>query len=151
MFRNRKIVVLTLCALAVCGCGGSERKMQAKGKIVKGGAPFTVPAEEYVRVTFYPMPADGARPNNSYVAVYNRNDGKFTVVGPDGKGLPAGKYRVAVEHERKRKDLLGGAYDADRSPFVVEVNSKSQDIVIDLAIKGGAPLPADDSEQSRER
>ena len=141
MLRNRKIVVLMLCALAVCGCGSGERKLKAKGRVVKGGAPFTVSADEYVRVTFYPMAADGSQPKNSYVAVYDRNDGKFTVVGPDGKGVPPGKYRVAVEHERKRKDLLEGAYDADRSPFVVEVTSKSQDIVLDLATKGGAPPP----------
>ena len=151
MLRNRKILMLTLCALAICGCGGSERKFKAKGKVVKGGAPFTVSADEYVRVTFYPMAADGSQPKNSYVAVYDRNDGGFTVVGPDGKGVPAGKYRVAVEHERKRKDLLQGAYDADRSPFVVDVSSNNQDIVIDLATKGGPPVPDESEERDRDR
>jgi hypothetical protein len=151
MFRNRKIVLLILCAATVCGCSSADRKLKAKGKVVKGGVPFTVPAEEYVRVTFYPMAADGSQPKNSYVAVYDRNDGNFTVVGPDGKGVPPGKYRVAVEHERKRKDLFQGEYDADRSPFVVEVNSSSQDIVIDLATKGGPPIPEESDRRERGR
>jgi hypothetical protein len=140
MIAMRKIVLLLLCALTVCGCSSGDRKLKAKGRIVKSGVPFTVPTEEYVRVTFYPIPADGSPPRNSYVAVYDRNDGHFTVVGPDGNGLPPGKYRVAVEHERKRHDLLDGAYDADRSPFVFDVSSGSKEFVIDLATKGGDPI-----------
>jgi len=148
MIRANKILLLLLCALIVSGCGGVDRKLKAKGKVVKGGVPFTVPEEEYVRVTFYPIPEDGGRAKNSYVAAYDRTDGNFTVVGPDGKGLPPGKYRVAVEHERKRKDLFDGAYDAERSPFVVEVNSGSKEFVIDLATPGGAPIA---EQETRER
>jgi hypothetical protein len=132
MFSIRQAGLLVLCAIALCGCSSGDRKLKAKGQIVKGGVPFTVPADEYVRVTFYPMPADGSPPRNSYVAEYDKNDGRFTVVGPDRLGLPPGKYRVAVEHERKRKDLFDGAFDADRSPFVVDVSSSNKEFVIDL-------------------
>jgi hypothetical protein len=128
---SRGIALFLLCALALSGCGGDD-KLRARGRVVKGGAPFTVPEEEYVRVTFYPIPADGGRPNNTYVATYSNGDGTFQVVGADGKGLPPGKYRVSVEHERGRKDLFKGAYDAERSPFVFDVDSAGKEIVIDL-------------------
>jgi hypothetical protein len=117
--------------LVLCGCGGGG-KLKARGRLVKGGAPFTVPEGEYVRVTFHPISPDGKPATHTYVAVYSKADGKFTVVGADGKGLPPGKYRASVEHERKRKDLFQGAYDADRSPFVFDVDSAGKELVIDL-------------------
>jgi len=122
---------LLLCASILFGCEADPR-LQAKGQIVKGGAPFTVPEEEYVRIVFHPIPADGRRAANTYVAIYDNRDGRFRVVGADGRGLPPGRYRVSVERERKRKDLFKGAYDADRSPFVFDIDSSSKEIVIDL-------------------
>ena len=127
-------MLLLLGAVLLSGCGG-DGKLKAQGQLLKGGVPFTVPEEEYVRITFHPIPADGQRATHTYVAVYTNGDGRFTVVGADGRGLPPGKYRVSVEHERKRKDLFKGAYDADRSPFVFDVDGRSQEIVIDLAKK----------------
>jgi len=127
----RRFAFFLLCAMLLCGCGGGG-KLKAKGRIVKGGAPFTVPEEEYVRITFYPIVPEGQRAANTYAAVYNNSDGTFSVFGADGKGLPPGKYRAAVEHERKRKDLFKGAYDAERSPFVFDIDSSGKEIVIDL-------------------
>jgi hypothetical protein len=124
-----------LCvALALCGCG--DGKLRPRGQILKGGVPFKVPEGEYVRVVFHPIPEDGGRARNQYVAVYDRTDGTFRVVGADGRGLPPGKYRVAIEHERKKKDLFNGAYDGENSPYVIEVNGSSGNIVIDLNKRG---------------
>src|SRR4029077_18187191 len=122
------------CALLLSGCGG-DGKLKARGQIVKDGAPFTVPEEENVKIGFFPIFPDGKRADNSYFAEYSNSDGKFKVVGADGNGLPPGKYRVSVEHQRKKKDLFKGAYDADRSPFVFDIDSSSKEIVIDLAKK----------------
>src|SRR5262249_12093685 len=122
------------CALALSGCG--DGKIRPRGQILRGGAPFKVADGEYVRVVFHPIPEDGGRARNQYVAVYDRTDGTFRVVGADGRGLPAGKYRVAIEHERKRKDLFNGAFDAENSPYIFEVSGSSGDIVIDLAKRG---------------
>ena len=104
---------------------------------MKAGAPFTVPAEEYVRVTFFPVTVDGKPPANTYAASYNGAEGTFQAVGPDGRGIPPGKYRLAVAHERKRKDLFRGAFDGDRSPFVFDINDTNE-IIIDLNHKGPA-------------
>src|SRR4051812_38311529 len=93
-----------------CSCRGvgGDGKFKARGRLVKGETPFLVPEPEYVRITFHPIPPDGKPATHTYVAVYSNSDGHFMVVGADGRGLPPGKYRASVEHERKRKDLFQG-------------------------------------------
>jgi hypothetical protein len=127
----KQFLTAALCLFVVCGCGGNGR-LNTRGRIIKGGAAFTVPEEEYVRVTFFPVTSDGKPPRNTYASTYNGADGTFRAVGPDGRGIPPGKYRIAVEHERNRKDLFRSAYDGDKSPFVVEIDSTTKEIVIDL-------------------
>jgi hypothetical protein len=131
----RKWFAAALVAGALCGCSNGDGRLTTKGRIVKGGAPFTVTEPEFVRVTFFPMTSDGAPPRNTYLAAFSPSDGTFRAVGPDGKGLPPGKYRIAVEHNRKRSDLFKGAYDGDRSPFVFDIDSSTPEIVIDLDAK----------------
>jgi hypothetical protein len=106
--------------------------MNTKGRIIKGGGPFTVPEDDFVRVTFVPVTEGGQHALTGYIADYNNKDGTFKAIGPDLTGIPKGKYRITIAHERKKKDLLKGAYDLDKTPFVFDVNSSSQEIVIDL-------------------
>lgn len=124
--------IASVCLLALAGCGNSDGRINATGRIVKGGVPFTVPEKEYVRVTFFPVTADGKPPANSYASRFKGSAGTFRAVGRDGKGIPPGKYRISVEHEAKRKDEFRGTFDGDRSPFVFDIDSKTKDILIDL-------------------
>jgi len=117
---------------AMAGCGSGDGKLLIKGKVVKGGAALTVPEEEYVRVTFFPMTDDGGPPKNTYAASYNGSNGTFRAIGGDGKGIPPGKYRVAVEHEKKGGDAFKGRYDGDRSPFQFDIDRTTKALVIDL-------------------
>ncbi len=131
--RRLATCVVTLCLVVLCGCGANDGRLNARGRIVKGGTPVTVGEDEYIRVTFFPVTADGRPPKNTYAASYDGTKGTFQAVGPDGKGIPPGKYRIAVEHEgAKRKDQFHGAFDGDRSPFVFDVDSNTKEIVIDL-------------------
>jgi hypothetical protein len=123
---------LALIALALVGCQKGDGRLNAKGRLLKGGAPFTVSAPEFVRVTFFPVSAEGGPPQNTYIAAFDPAEGTFRAVGPDGNGIPPGKYRIAIEHSRKRKDALNGAFDGNRSPFVFDIDSDSAEIVIDL-------------------
>jgi hypothetical protein len=125
-------LVLVLVATGVAGCGRGDGKLNVIGKVLKGGAPLTVPEEEYVRVTFFPVTEDGSAPKNTYAAIFNRGDGTFRALGGDGKGVPPGKYRIAIEYLKNGRDALKGAYDGDRSPFVFEVNRKTKSLTIDL-------------------
>jgi hypothetical protein len=46
--------------------------------------------------------------------------------------MPPGKYRVAIELDKHRSDLLRGRFDAENSPFVYDVDAGTPEIVIDL-------------------
>jgi hypothetical protein len=124
------VLLVFSCVVLLVGCG--ERRMNIKGRIVKGGAAFTVPADDFVRVSFVPVSPDGKNPSTCYIADYNNQDGTFKALGADLAGIPKGKYKVTVAHERKRKDLFKGAYDLDKTPFVFEISSIADEIVIDL-------------------
>jgi hypothetical protein len=122
-----------VCALAVAlaaGCGSNQ--LTTRGRVVKGGAPFKPGPGEFVRVTFVPVLEAGKRAEDYYVAEYNAADGTFQVAGKDRKGMPPGKYRVAIELDKHRSDLLRGKFDAERSPFVYDVDAGTPEIVIDL-------------------
>jgi hypothetical protein len=128
---TRGVVVAALGLVVLSGCG--DGRLNARGRILKGGAPFTVPEEDYIRVTFFPVTENGTPPKNTYAADFNGADGTFRAAGPDGRGIPPGKYRVALEYLRGRKDLFKGAYDGDRSPYVFDVSAGMSEMVIDVA------------------
>jgi hypothetical protein len=83
-------------------------------------------------VTFVPILPDGKPPADHYFAEYNTADGTFQSSGKDKKGMPPGKYRVAVEYKRNKQDVFGGKYDENQSPYVFDVDSGTQELVIDL-------------------
>ena len=99
--------VAVLGCVALAGCGGDAR-LNAKGRVVKGGQPYTVPAGDVVRVTFYQLTPDGTTGKNLYVAAFNDADGTFKAVARNGHGIPPGKYRVCVEHLHKRRTCSAG-------------------------------------------
>jgi hypothetical protein len=119
-----------LCIL-VTGCG--EVKLRTAGRLVKDGRPFVPKEGESVRVTFVPIPPDGSPPADHYFAEFNKADGTFHSSGKDRKGMPPGKYRVAVEYKNKNKeDTFGGKFDENRSPYVFDIDARTTEIVIDL-------------------
>jgi hypothetical protein len=116
--------------VVIVGCG--DKRMNTKGRIMKGGSVFIVPEDDFVRVTFIPVMKDGQNPLTCYIAEYNNKEGTFKALGPDLRGIPEGKYRITIAHERKKTDLFKGAYDIQKTPFVFDINSSTQEIVIDL-------------------
>ncbi len=135
MRRSVLTVVVPLLAVLVLGCGGDSR-LRTKGQVVKDGAPYSVEENDIVRVTFVPLPEEGGRVLDWHVATFNKTDGTFVASGKDGKGVPPGKYRIAVEHLHSRKDMLNGAFGPENSPFVREVKSSADNLTLDLAKPG---------------
>ena len=123
-------VAAGFCLLAA-GCGG-DGKLRTRGRVMKAGQPLLPKDNESVRVTFVPILPDGKPPADHYFAEFNPADATFRSAGKDKKGMPPGKYRVAVEYKSQRRDVLGGAFDENHSPFVFDVDSRTPEIVIDL-------------------
>jgi hypothetical protein len=118
-----------LCLL-VAGCG--EVKLRTSGRVMKDGQPLVPKDGESVRVTFVPLPPDGSPPADHYFAEFNPADGTFHSSGKDRKGMPPGKYRVAVEYKRNKQDVFNGKFDENRSPYVFDIDAHTTEIVIDL-------------------
>jgi hypothetical protein len=139
-------------ALAGCGPGGTIR---VTGALLKGGAPYKAPAGQTLNLTFYALEVTDAAGktakvnNEPYAAVVSPDDGTFSVPGPEGRGIPPGKYRIALVRKMKREaleaepaprgkaaldrdtDLNKGAFGPERSPIVRELTT-SCDLAIDL-------------------
>jgi hypothetical protein len=116
---------------AAPGCGG-DGLLRTQGRLLKGGQPFVPKEGEYVEITFVPIPSDGKPAQDYYFADVDQTTGTFQPAGKNKKGMPPGKYRVAVELMKKKKDQFGGKFDAEKSPFVFDVDAKTPEIVIDL-------------------
>jgi hypothetical protein len=121
---------VAMCVL-VAGCGAGK-KLQTKGRVVKNGQPLIPQENESVRVTFVPILPDGKAPADHYFAEFNRSDATFQSAGKDRKGMPPGKYRVAVEFKKNKQDVFEGKFDENNSPFVFDVDRNTKEIVIDL-------------------
>ncbi len=120
-----------LLVAVVSGCS-SGNNIAARGKVVKGGQPFTLSEGEGMRIVFAPeASATGSSSYESFSAEYSGSDGTFVVRGKDGSGLPAGKYNVSLEWLKKKEDQFHGKYVGKKSPFKCEVVS-GKDVVIDL-------------------
>lgn len=119
-------------AMVVSGCGSG--KIKPHGRLLKDGAPIVLKDdEESIQIYLDPVPAEGQKHAGvTYNADYNQADGTFTVLGNDRGGLPPGKYRIAVEHHRRKSDILKGAFGLEKTPFVRDVDGRSE-INIDLA------------------
>jgi hypothetical protein len=131
MVRSTPLYTVFVTALVVAGCTGSG-KMNTKGVILKDGGPLKVGPEDVVRVVLVPMPEDGSNPHTLFAAEFNPDKSTFIVKGPDGRGMPPGKYRVAVELLQGRKDVFKGAFSSENSPLICTIQSSSDEIKVDV-------------------
>jgi hypothetical protein len=120
--------------LSALGCGPTHLK--PKGKLTKGGEPLKLSDKGVIQIALY------AISDNAFAApqaVNWKTDGTFEVVGRQGNGVVAGKYRVSIEifdpytSDGKAKDLLEGKM-AKGNSAIIEVKDASE-IVIDVAKK----------------
>jgi hypothetical protein len=153
--------LVVVCGLAVAGCGSSNR-VHVEGVLLKGGSPLTPPEGASNQMVFLAMDVKGDSDkaigaNEPFAAIVNE-DGTFNVPGPDGTGIPAGKYRVSITQKYRTKhtidkpkrpgelaidrdtDLLRDRYSATTSPLVVEVTT-SEKLTLDLDHPPGSTQP----------
>ena len=128
----QRALTLTLFGLCIFLTGCGDGRLRTKGQLLKGGQPFIPPEGEFIEITFVPIPPDGKPATNYYYAEVDQKTGTFRPAGRDYKGMPPGKYRVAVELMKKKKDQFGSKFDQVKSPFVFDVDDRTKEIVIDL-------------------
>jgi hypothetical protein len=121
-------IVLTSLVLTVAGCG--SRKKMYQGKLVQAGQPVVVSDKGVITITFYEeKDKDKTKPNPTET----KQDGSFTVVGRERKGIAPGKYYVSVEVKDpypNGADLFGGKYAPDKTTLTVDVGKG--DLTIDV-------------------
>lgn len=134
---ERKVGTLTLALLVMTittGCGG-ERGV-AKGKIVQKGQPVTVSDKGLIIMNLVGEGDLGI--HGAEVAP----DGTFVVKGPQGEGIPTGKYTATIQWfdpysgGESDKDKLGNKFTGEKGiPVTVE---KEKELVIDVANPQGS-------------
>jgi hypothetical protein len=134
--------------------------VQVTGKLTKAGAAYK-PTEGYrLGVTLYALEdrqgeARAQVAKEPYAAVFDPETSSFRVPGPEGNGIPPGKYRVSIVQKRTREalgtldktahkavdreeDLFQNRYSPDASLIVRQIDH-SEDLTIDLAAADGSP------------
>jgi hypothetical protein len=145
------VLLGALVGLALTGCGGGgETLVTVTGKVHEGGQPVAIKdfyeGRNCLQVEFFRLDDSGNLAPESFP--YSQDvgeDGTFEIRGPEGKGIPAGKYRVAVYRlsategmdEDTGEDLFEGKYGKENSKFEFDV-AANQTVDIDLAAAGGA-------------
>jgi hypothetical protein len=148
--------------LALAGCGASNA-VHVTCEVTKGGKPYVVPDGQVVQVTFYVIDAKddqgNAIPEREPYAAAPTGDGRYEVRGPDGNGIPPGKYRIAVlQTPKDRKsapkpkaknqvpdrdhDFLADRFSPTTSPIVQTVDKPAHVLIdLDAAPALAAPKP----------
>ena len=159
LVRSAWLLAAVGCALlAGCPKGSTGPTLyKVKGKVVQDGTPVALQnyREGYnsLEVEFFSVDDTGVFKPSPGGKAFVQQDGSFTIIGENAKGLRAGKYRVAVRHvdratptgpNRKpdptgRADAWAGKFDEKKSPFVFDVTGSQGDLVIDLAKPPAAP------------
>lgn len=124
------MVILTFPA---CSSGPPPNKVS--GKIVYNQQPLK--SYEGINVIFVPV-VEAGKEHDNYVADVSREDGSFNVPGRDGKGIPAGKYKVAVNTQLMSPKAgfdtqkIGDMFTAEKTQISVEVAGETT-LTIDLS------------------
>jgi hypothetical protein len=153
-----KLPVFTLLMASLLthpGCSGSNT-VWVTGKLIKAGAGYAPPAGQIVYITFVALEVkdDSGKVlpgGDPFMAEVDQATGTFTVPGKERRGIPPGKYRIAVTQKMTREtfdatkpppkkrtkgvdretDTLANRFGLENSPIVREVDG-SREITIDL-------------------
>src|SRR5262249_7889691 len=125
--RGAFAALLFVCSVLVAGCGGPPATA-VSGKLLENGEPIKPiqglpPGDKGWRLSFVQAEAgDQAAAHWAQV----RDDGTFTVEGPNKKGLPPGKYRVSIQ-----KGAMGQATNVQIADVIEIPKAASVTIEVD--------------------
>lgn len=136
-------VLAVVCGFALSGCGNGSGetapgRSKPKGRILEAGLPIKIrtenlpPGDPGMKVTFIKVgSADAGEEIDAQIL--DASEGTFELIGSDAKGIPPGKYRVAIFMAPEGgTDHFKGKYSRDKSKIEVEVK-EGEDLVIDVS------------------
>jgi hypothetical protein len=124
-------------ALFVGGCSGGVRGAKVSGQVLQNGKPIKLLAQEEVSVGFSAEALPEGQKAVTAWAPISPQDGSFTVAGPDGHGIPAGKYTVVVSSRiyQQTKDRFESIFEK-KPPLTVDVTADpGQQIIVDIGTR----------------
>ncbi len=151
------LMVMSVVCLAGCGSGDN---IWVTGVLQKGGEMYKPLDGHKLALYFCPMHGEGSATQTGDVVManYDPRDGRFTVPGRDGYGIPRGKYRVAVVETIRREELdklkksskpkrgqnrinddtnvLETTFGENTSPFVLDLKT-STNLTLDMSKPNG--------------
>jgi hypothetical protein len=142
------LALLSAAFVASPGCGEPSNVVWVKGKLQKGGTAYVPPKDQVVTVTFVGLEIQdnsgkAIQAAEPFQAEVDQDSGTFSVPGTEGRGIPPGKYRVAVTQKMTREaynaanpkpkkrvnretDMLANRFGLDTSPIIREVKSSGE-------------------------
>jgi hypothetical protein len=104
--------LLGILCLLLPACGPSDA-VWITLDLKKGGQPFVAPEGQSIQVTFYGLerktPVPGQQFGRAPFAARLAGEASYELPGPEGYGIPAGKYRISVIRKPKPGTLKPGA------------------------------------------
>ena len=141
---TRRAAATAAVALLAAGCAG--KYVPVSGRVTLAGQPYPMhpSGDEELAVFLLGLKPTGERTEYFYSAMADKA-GSFVVYGPERKGLPPGKYRVALNSNfvppgvRDKPGKFWAKYGQDNSPILCEVTDSTVELTIDVD-----PAPAAD-------
>jgi hypothetical protein len=113
--------------VAIGGCSGKSGSagVKLKGQLVQNGQPVQPAQNDYYQIVLIP---ESGLATNTYPATPPGSDGTFSIDGPDGRGVPAGKYKVTVKNMVQSPrgglaDKFNNRYDERNTQLTWDVTS----------------------------
>jgi len=131
--RLRTSLLVFPCLTAVVlltGCEGA--RLKPTGKVMSNGQQLKLSDKGVLQVTVYA--ADDKTGNDPFPTT-TQTDGTFTILGKDGRGIPAGTYQFAVravDPYPNGKDVFRDKYKPGSPGLPTKEIKDQSEIVLDL-------------------
>ena len=140
--RLSRFIVLASLLAALSGCGDKKKPdgpeisgVTITGKLLQNGKPFKLLPDETIKIVFMSAEGDGKVAGGADV----KDDSSFEIIGPSGKGLPAGNYKVSLNSEiygGSGSDRFAEKFEMTHTPFLATVAADGpQNFELDLGTR----------------
>jgi hypothetical protein len=126
--------ILILCTV-LPSCSSGPKVVKVTGKLQRNDQPLKVDSKGSVTVVFTPIFEGRKKTFDTYTGIYRSESPTFEIPGPDGNGIPEGKYKISllamVPQPTAEIHDINERFNAQNTPIVREIRT-SETLVIDL-------------------